>query len=55
MLGFPSLALKPAEVQRRVVHVALLWRLCQDQVEEGRVDVTATSDPATIALLFSMY
>jgi hypothetical protein len=34
MLGFPSLALRLAETQRQVVHVALSRRLRQDQVED---------------------
>jgi hypothetical protein len=36
-LGFPSLASRLAEARRRVVHVAPSWRLCEDQVKDGRV------------------
>jgi hypothetical protein len=39
-LGFPSLASRLAEARKRVVHVAPSRRLCQDQVECGRVDAT---------------
>jgi hypothetical protein len=39
-LGFPSLAWRMAEAQRRVVHVAQSWRLRRRQAEDGRVDAT---------------
>jgi hypothetical protein len=39
-LAFSSLASRLAEVQRRVMHVVISWRLHQSQVEDGRVDAT---------------
>jgi hypothetical protein len=39
-LGFFSLASRLAETRQRVVHVAPLWRLRWDQVEDGWVDAT---------------
>jgi hypothetical protein len=44
-LGFPSLASRLAEARRRVVYVALSWRLRRDKVEDGRVDVTGCVRP----------
>jgi hypothetical protein len=43
--GFPSLASKLAEAQRRVVHVAPSRRLCRSQVEDGRVDAMGCIRP----------
>jgi hypothetical protein len=54
-LGFPSLASKLAEARQWLVHVAPLWRLRRGQVEDGRVDATAASDPAILILSFSMH
>jgi hypothetical protein len=33
-------ASKLAEERQRVVHVASLWRSCEDEVKDGRVDAT---------------
>jgi hypothetical protein len=45
VLGFPSLTLRLAEAQWRVVHVAPSWRLGRDQVEDGRVDAMGCVGP----------
>jgi hypothetical protein len=44
-LGFSSLASRLAEARWRVVHMAPSWRLCQDQVEDGRVDAMGCVGP----------
>jgi hypothetical protein len=44
-LGFPSLASRLAVARRWVVHVAPSRRLCQSQVEDGRVDATGCVGP----------
>jgi hypothetical protein len=54
-LGFLSLTSRLADVRWRVMHVEPSQRSHEDQVEDGRIDVTATSDHATLALPFSMY
>jgi hypothetical protein len=38
VLWFLSLVSRLAEARRRVVHVAPSWRLCRNQVDDGRVD-----------------
>jgi hypothetical protein len=44
-LGFPSLAKRPAEARRHVVHVTPSWRLHRRQVEDGRVNATGCVGP----------
>jgi hypothetical protein len=44
-LGFSSLAKRPAEARRRMVHVAPSWRLHQDQVEDKWIDVMGCVGP----------
>jgi hypothetical protein len=44
-LGFPSLVSRLAEVRRRLVHVAPLWRSCEDRVEDGWVNATSFIGP----------
>jgi hypothetical protein len=44
-LGFPSLASRLVEARWQVVHVAPLWRLHEDQVEDGRVDAMVCIGP----------
>jgi hypothetical protein len=39
-IGFPSLALILADSGWRVMHVTPSWRLCRDQIEDGRIDIT---------------
>jgi hypothetical protein len=38
-IGFPSLALRLAEARQWMVHVAPSWRSCEDQIEDGWVDM----------------
>jgi hypothetical protein len=39
-IEFPSLASRLAEIRRCMMHVVPLRRSCEDQVKDGRVDVT---------------
>jgi hypothetical protein len=50
-------ASKLVEARRRVVHVALLWRSCEDQVENGWVDTTDCIGPyyAYFAVFYVLY
>jgi hypothetical protein len=42
---FPSLALRLVQARLRVVHVAVSWRLCHDEVKDRQVDVMGCVRP----------
>jgi hypothetical protein len=54
-LGFPSLAWRLVETQRRVVHVAPSWGCVGDKLKMDGSMRWAASDSATLPFPFSMY
>jgi hypothetical protein len=45
MLGFSSMALRFAEVQQQVVHVASSWKLRREEAKDGRANAIGCVGP----------